>query len=160
MNNYTGKIELLMIYFGISEQASKYLFHRRRRGYPYKKEGDHNYIQWNTQIQNSFIKLDKTDIDWSKIKFNDDINVLMKHGIVVDNQPKVVVINETKQMRNANLNRRGLPLNMEKIYNRDINIINDNDDDNDDEWTVVVSNRNKRDDKRILRKMGFLPQSK
>jgi len=151
VSNYKNKIQVLVLYFGISEDAAKYMFHRRRRGYPFKKEDDKNYLAWTTKLQNAIIDADKnTDIDWNDIKFGEDVKVL-DTLVGIDNKSKTVTLDKVKQT-NCNLTRKGRPSSVEKIYNKDLT------EGDDDGWTVVTNGRNKVNDKNLLRKMGFLPR--
>lgn len=155
INNYKNKINLLVLYFGISESAAKYMFHRRRRGHPFKKEEDNTFLRWTVQLQNALIEADKQDcIKWGKLKFADELQVLADNKIDVVAQSRSVAFSKPKQFTNANLTRKGRPASVNKIYNKDL----DTNDDND--WTVVTNSRNKTDDKQILRRMGFLPIKK
>ena len=143
---------MLVLHFGISESAAKYIFHRRRRGYPFKKEGDENYLPWSIQLQNAFIEADKRDIKWNKMKFGDDIQALTDNKIDVNTQPKVVVFNRARQNTDTNLTRKGKPSTVDRLYDKELTT-NDN-----DEWTVITNSRNNTDDKQLLRRMGFIPK--
>ena len=150
LNNYKNKINMLILHFGISESAAKYIFHRRRRGYPFKKEGEENYLQWSMQLQNAFIEADKcSDIKWSKLKFKDDLQVLTDKNIDIKKQSKAVVFSKVKQVTDTNLTRKGKPSN----YDKDLTTSDT------DEWTVITNNKSGTDDKQLLRKMGFVPRS-
>ena len=149
-----------MLYFGVSENAAKYMFHRRRRGYPFKKEGDENYLKWSNQLQNAFITADKhCEVKWNKLKFKDDLEMLEELVGSIDLQPKTITIEKIRQQSDSNLTRKGRPSFISKIYDKELSTENESDNP-DDGWTVVKSSRNKNDDKILLRKMGFLPQQK
>lgn len=138
--NYGTKIKTISSYFGVSESAAKYMFHRRKRGAPWKQDGDVGYIKWSMQIQNAFIKADKNaSIIWENLNFDDDINTLEEHGIIIDEQPNTVCINNTPNVNNADINET---------------------DDSEEGWTVVSSRKTHLHQKHILKGMKFLPQNK
>ena len=134
--NYNEKLKAIKSYFKISDQACKYMYHRRRRGYPWKKDNTPGYIPWNIQIQNAIIKADNlTLFDWELLKFDNDIQILSEHGINVDDQLKTVQIGT-------------------------LTINNDIKEEDDDGWTVVTTKKSHSIKKHLLRSMGFLPQTK
>ena len=147
--NYKDNIQTISSYFGISEAAAKYIFHRRRRGFPYKKEGSSNYLEWSMQLQNALIKADQIAVfDWNALKFDDELKTLMQNGIYVDSQPKTAQVNKIKQTQNLRL--------LQKCNNgREIQ-----EDDNTDGWTVVTSNKTQLVKRHVLRKLGLLPHTK
>lgn len=140
--NYNDKIRTISSYFGISNDASKYMFHRRRRGFPWKKDDEVGYLKWSIQLQNAFIKADNIDVfDWSALKFNNDIQILMENGIIVEDQPKTI-----------QANRRKLDTDIKEEY--------DDDDNDGGGWTVVTKNKTHLQQKYLLKNMGFLPKNK
>ena len=139
--NYNEKIKVISESFGISKMAAKYIYHRRRRGYPYKKVGNHNFIQWSTKLQNALIKADGiVDWDWDNLLFSEDVKKLMEHGINVDEESNKIVIKNAQASGNSH-----------KQNSPDI-------ESTDDGWTVVTNNMSKLSQKYILRKIGLLPR--
>ena len=134
--NYNEKIKVIKSYFKISEQAAKYMFHRRRRGYPWKKDNDVGYFMWSIQLQNALVKADTIALfNWEILKFDNDVHTLSEHGIVLDEQPNTIQVN--------------------------VNAINtDIKEDDDEGWTVVTTKKSHVIKKQLLRNMGFLPQIK
>ena len=152
--NYKDNIQTISSYFGISEDAAKYIYHRRRRGFPYKKETDPYFLKWCVQLQNALIKADMLDnFNWTDLKFGEDVDVLLSNGIKVDAQPKNIQMNKIKQIHQ--LSRKKTPGN--RINNRE-RFIEEKDD--DDGWTVVTNNKTFLVNRHILRKIGLLPQTK
>jgi hypothetical protein len=134
--NYSEKLKVLKSYFKISDQAVKYMYHRRRHGYPWKNNNDPGYIVWTMQIQNALIKADNlTLFEWDTLKFDNDIQTLSEHGIIVGDQLKTVQVGKQP-------------------------LINDTKEDNYDGWTVVTRTKSHVIKKKLLRFMGFLPQTK
>ena len=153
MNNqkysYSDKINAICSYFGVSETAAKYMFHRRRRGYPFKKESDQSFRPWTIQLQNALISADKDSvIEWEKLKFDNDVKTLFINGIDVDIQPTVIRINKVSQTTKQS----------SRLKNNDGKFINEDTDDGG-EWTVVSTNKGQLAKKHMLRTMGFLPMS-
>jgi hypothetical protein len=135
--NYNEKLKVLKSYFKISDQAVKYMYHRRHRGYPWKNNNDPGYIVWTMQIQNALIKADNLVLfEWDTLKFDNDIQTLYEHGIIVDDQLKTVQVG--KQSLNADIKE----------------------EDNDEGWTVVTATKSRAIKKQLIRFMGFLPQTK
>lgn len=129
--NYNDKIKTIISYFGISENAAKYMFHRRRRGFPWKTEDDIKHLKWTIQLQNALIKADTLpNFDWVNLKFANDIQLLMESGINVDDQPNVV--------------------NIKKVINEEDN----------NGWTVVTKKKSNLIQKHILKNIGLLPKKK
>lgn len=138
--NYNDKIKAISSYFNVSENAAKYMFHRRRRGYPWKKEGDSNYLKWSIPIQNAFVKADNLGLlNWGYLKFSDDLNVLLENGIDIEEQSNTIYINK----------------NTNETDNKYIK-----EEDKDGGWTVVTNKKSEFIKKHLLRSMGFLPQNK
>jgi len=93
---YSVKIKALCEYFNITKNAAKYILHRRRRGYPWKTVGCHEYLEWSIPIQNAFIQADNNpSINWRCLKFSEDIDTLKKNDIVCDYDATHVYINDT-----------------------------------------------------------------
>ena len=156
---YKNKITAISSYFGVSEQAAKYMYHRRQRGLPYKTETDDLYIEWNVKIQNALVKADKiSGFNWDDLEFSDDINVLNNNNIIVNNQSPTVYINKNKEL---NYNEKNNELNNEK--NNQIECDENNQSDNTDEtdgWTTVITDKGQMIRRKILKKIGFLPNTK
>jgi hypothetical protein len=134
--NYNEKLTVLKSYFKISDQAVKYMYHRRHHGYPWKNNNDPGYIVWTMQIQNALIKADNLALfEWETLKFDNDIQTLSEHGIIVDDQLKTTQVGKQ-------------PLN------------NGIKEDNDEGWTVVTTPKSHAIKKKLIRSMGFLPYIK
>lgn len=134
--NYNDKIKTIMSYFGVSEDAAKYIFHRRRRGFPWKNDGDVNYLKWTIQLQNALIKADELAIfDWGNLKFNQESKILMENGINIEDQPKTIQVN----------------LNSDKL--QDIK-------EDDEGWALVTNKKAQLVQNHLLKTMGLLPQNK
>jgi hypothetical protein len=122
------------VYFNVSKDAAKYMFHRRRMGYPWKKNTDDNYLKWSIPIQNAFVKSDNLDvIDWKSVIFTNDIKILEENNINIEETNHEIHVNEN----NKNI----------KYMDRE-------------GWTVVTSKRNNVIQKHLLQTMGFLPKKK
>lgn len=135
--NYNDKIKAIKSYFNISEQSAKYLYHRRRRGYPWKKASEVGYIAWNIQLQNALVKADTIALfNWENLKFDNDVQILSEHGIIIEEQPKNIQVND-------------------KTNATDIK-----EEDSDEGWTVVTTKKSHVIKKHLLKNMGFLPQTK
>jgi hypothetical protein len=151
--NYKDNIQTISSYFGISEDAARYIYHRRRRGFPYKKETDPYFLKWCVQLQNALIKADMLDnFNWTDLKFGEDVDVLLANGIKVDAQPTHIQINKIKQIHQ--MSRKKTSSN--RINNRE-RFIEEKDADG---WTVVTNNKTFLVKLHILRKIGLLPQTK
>lgn len=132
--NYNDKIKAISSYFGVSEGASKYIFHRRRRGFPWKKDTDTNYLEWSIQLQNAFINADNiTAFDWSNLNFKNDIQILAENNIIVNDQPKTIQFNKRKTDKDLN------------------------EEDDGGGWTVVTKNKTLLIQKHLLKDMWLLP---
>ena len=152
---YKNKITSISSYFVVSEQAAKYMYHRRQRGLPYKNETDDLYIEWNIKIQNALVKADKiSGFNWDDLEFSDDINVLNNNNIIVNNQSHTVYINKNKEL---NYNEKNNELNNQSEC--DENNQSDNTDETDG-WTTVITDKGQMIRRKILKKIGFLPNTK
>ena len=148
--SYKDKINAISSYFGVSEDASKYMYHRRRRGYPYKKETESEFLKWTTKLQNAFIKADQiATFDWGNLKFDEDIKMLFMNGIDVETQSNKVQVNKISQTVQPTTRQ----------LNVDEKSVNDESDDGGG-WTVVTTNKGQLVKRHMLRKMGFLPHPK
>ena len=147
---YKNKITAISSYFVVSEQAAKYMYHRRQRGLPYKNETDDLYIEWNIKIQNALVKADKiSGFNWDDLEFSDDINVLNNNNIIVNNQSPTVYINKNNELNNEKNNQ----------IECDENNQSDNTDETDG-WTTVITDKGQMIRRKILKKIGFLPNTK
>lgn len=145
--SYKDKINAISSYFGVSEDASKYMYHRRRRGYPYKKDTDLAFLKWTTKLQNAFIKADQiATFDWDNLKFDEDLKMLCMNGIDVETQSNKVQVNKISQTVQPTTRQS----------NVDEKSVNDESDDGGG-WTVVTTNKGQHVKRYMLRKMGFLP---
>ena len=148
---YKNKITAISSYFVVSEQAAKYMYYRRQRGLPYKTETDDLYIEWNIKIQNALVKADKiSGFNWNDLEFSDDINVLNNNNIIVNNQSSTVYIN-----KNNELNYNGKNNQIECDENNQSEITNETDG-----WTTVIADKGQMIRRKILKKIGFLPNTK
>jgi hypothetical protein len=63
------------------------MYHRRRRGEPFKNPESKNYIKWSVKLQNALIKADSVpEFKWSNLAFNAEKETLAKYKINVDDQ--------------------------------------------------------------------------
>ena len=139
MNNsnkisYNDKLDMISQFFGVSFNCAKYMFHRRKKGVPFNKKDNTNYLHWNIIIQNLIVFSDLKNIDFKNIKFNIDIEQLKKY-IDIDN------ISVKKIIRNK-LSQGDLTNTKYKFHHRKNNILKISDDnqtdDNEGEWCVVT----------------------
>ena len=148
---YKNKITSISSYFGVSDQAAKYMYHRRQRGLPYKNETDDLYIEWNIKIQNALVKADKiSGFNWDGLEFSDDINVLNNNNIIVNNQAPTVYINKNKEL---NYNEKNNQIECDENNHSEIT-------DETDGWTTVITDKGQMVRRKILKKIGFLPNTK
>jgi hypothetical protein len=148
--SYKDKINAISSYFGISHTAAKYMYNRRRKGYPYKKESDSSFMKWSVKLQNAFIKADQIKtFTWDDLSFDDDIKQLRINGIDVDEQSYKIHVNKISQTTKRS----------SKQSNIDGKSVLSADDDDADGggWIVVTTNKGHLPKRHILRKMGFLP---
>ena len=93
-DNYGKKIKAIQNYFNVSKNAAKYLFHRRRRGSPFKHDDDPNFMPWTTQLQNALVKADRADQwDWKNTTFECEISALQDANILISDQKITVHTN-------------------------------------------------------------------
>lgn len=143
---YQSKIKTITSYFGISDNAAKYIYHRRRRGFPWKKNDESSYIAWSMQLQNALIQADNLDtFDWGSLKFGEECRILLEHDIDIETQPKSAQTNKIHQVNNK-IKETGDGLE-------------ENIDDNSG-WTVVTSKKGDLIKKHLIRSMGLLPAKK
>lgn len=87
--HYKNNIRSISEYFGISEICAKYIYHRALRSK--RKCDDPKYIPYSVKLQNSLVLADKClGIDWEKILFGKEDEMLLTHGIVIDEQDSTV----------------------------------------------------------------------
>jgi hypothetical protein len=143
---YNDKLNAISTYFGISKAAGKYVYHRRRRGYPYKKDTDVSFLKWSTKLLNALIKADRLALfDWDTLEFTNDINLMLARGIDVDKQSNRFCVNKAKHTTNH------------RQFNIDTTNVSTYDGDGDGGgWSVVTTSRKQMFNKHILRKMGFI----
>jgi hypothetical protein len=126
---YNEKINTIHNYFGVSTNAAKYIFSRRRHGFPWKKINDEKYLKWDIQIQNAFVEADTIkNFNWDIMRFDNDIQILLDNGIKIENQSKTVTKNHKPVIKKV-----------------------------DDDWTIVTTDKKKLNEKHILKFMGLLP---
>ena len=149
-SKYKNKITAISSYFGVSEQAAKYMYHRRQLGLPYKTETDDLYIEWNIKIQNALVKADKiSGFNWDGLEFSDDINVLSNNNIIVNNQSNIVYINKNNEKNNE----KNTQIECDENNQSEIT-------DETDGWTTVIADKGQMIRRKILKKIGFLPNAK
>ena len=154
---YKNKITAISSYFVVSEQAAKYMYYRRQRGLPYKTETDDLYIEWNIKIQNALVKADKiSGFNWDDLEFSDDINVLNNNNIIVNNQSPTVYINKNKEL---NYNEKNNQIECDE-NNQSDNKDGTYQNDETDGWTTVITDKGQMIRRKILKKIGFLPNTK
>lgn len=136
--NYKTKIKMICEYFNIDKSAAIYLYHRRRRSYPFKKQKDPNYLPWNQSIQNNLVKLmGRNTIDWSSQDFNEEQSMFDEHQMT-ESKTSIVFRNRKGPYSET--------LDTEETIN--------------DGWTIVIAKHKIANNKFCLRKMGLLPQTK
>lgn len=144
--SYKDKLCAISTYYSVSEDASKYLYHRRRYGYPFKKPTDSMYLKWDNKLLNALIKADKIEgFNWDNLIFSNDIQTLLDNDINVESQSDNV---EIFKGRNSASKTKSFEKYGEK-----------NNEIQDDGWMIVTNNRGQLIRRNILRKMGFLNQS-
>ena len=85
--SYQDKINSISSYFGVTNEAAKYMYHRRRYGFPFKNENDTNFIKWDNKVLNALIKADKLEgFNWDLLLFDDDMQLLLEKNIDVNLQ--------------------------------------------------------------------------
>ena len=149
--NYKDKIDAIKTYFGISNEAAKYMYHRRRHGAPFKKEDDKSFLKWNIQLQNALVRADKiTNFNWGKLVFNSDLEQLLTYNIDVNCQPHTIIKNSISSNRPKLSDKESL----------DNNNLDESSSSDDGEWTVVSTNKGKLARKHLIRHMGFITKQK
>lgn len=84
---YDERIATIMDFFGISKEAAVYIYHRKRRGYPFKKRGSPKFLEWTLKLQNALVKADEClGWDWDEVQFGSEEKALAQHDIYVDQQ--------------------------------------------------------------------------
>jgi len=127
---YEERLCIVMSFFGISKPAASFLYHRKRRGYPFKKKDDPKFLEWSLQLQNALVKADECiGWDWEELRFGNEDKMLAQHDIFIDKQSdKDIFKNETPE--------------------------NDGDG-----WTVVKNDKKiKQRQNKALQIMGFIPR--
>jgi len=90
---YADRINAIEQYFGVSNICAIYLYHRRRRGIPWKNRGDPKYLEWNMQLQNAIISLDTIiGFDWPSLEFGLEEIAFLKNNININSMPTKPVI--------------------------------------------------------------------
>lgn len=127
--NFKDKINAISSYFNVSVPSAKYIYHRRKKGQPFKNESDVGYMQWDMKIQNSLIKADLIkEFDWKNLKFINDVTTLNNFGIDVESQDDKLYTNKKE---------------------------NDFNESNELGWTVVTRRRSNKN-KKILTKLHLI----
>lgn len=130
-NLYKKQLYAISSFFNVSNSAAKYMYHRRRKGLPYKKNDDFNFLPWTIQLQNALVKADTVpEWDWENLTFYSDCETLKYHCIDIDSQPITLYKNKPNTFNKPQLDA--------------------------DDWTLVSSSKKKISHKFLLRQMGFL----
>jgi hypothetical protein len=155
---YNEKINIIGEFFGISPDCSRYIYHRRRKGYPYKKKEDDDYLEWNIQIQNGIVLGDLSNIDYTDMHFIEDINILKeKYNIDIKSMPcKKVLQNKIKQKDDKKIKIRATDISHDSVNLGKSDDANIGDDDDGNEWCLVTTKKTLYVKKNILKKMGFI----
>jgi hypothetical protein len=136
-DNYFKKINVISSFFNVSNNAAKYMYHRRRQGFPYKKNNDFNFLPWTMKLQNALVKADTIPTwNWVKLSFHNLYETLQSFNIYVELQPTTFYKNKFKNLSEISNNKS------------ELNLL---------KWTIVSS---KISDKFLLKKIGFLPYTK
>ena len=102
-------------------------------------------------IQNALVKADKiSGFNWDGLEFSDDINVLNNNNIIVNNQAPTVYINKIKEL---NYNEKNNQIECDENNHSEIT-------DETDGWTTVITDKGQMVRRKILKKIGFLPNTK
>jgi hypothetical protein len=142
--SYNSKIDAISTYFRVSKQAAKYIYHLRRKGFPYKQADQLDFLQWTLSLQNALVLADTyPSFDWKSLQFGNELKALTLCGIKVVDNDYIVLRNKVTQLNDSKI-----------ICKNDINYY-------DCEWTVVGPKNKFLIEKRILRSCGLLyPQAK
>ena len=138
---YKAKLQAISSYFDISRNAAKYIYHRRRRGVPFKAPKDKNYIAWSIKLQNALIRADKEPgFKWANLVFGKEEEVLAEYKINVQNQSDEIYV--------------------ELAHLTDLDAMDLTDD--DDEWSLVTNKPSpeNRKNKHILQQLYLLHHDK
>lgn len=161
---YNEKIKAIGSYFGVSGVCAKYMFHRRRRGYPYTKNNDPKYLEWTPQLQNGFLKADLVEnFDWSKLMFDTDTATLANDfHINIANQPIVVQFNKfSKYYKNIfDIKEAAKECDANGSDMKDCNAKECDSKEGcvkkeQDDWILVTPKKNRSNQKHIVRDMHF-----
>jgi hypothetical protein len=155
---YNEKINIIGEFFGISPECSRYIYHRRRKGYPYKKKEDDDYLEWNIQIQNGFVLGDLSNIDYTNIHFiGDIISLKEKYNIDITSMPcEKVLQNKIKQKDDKKIKIRATDISHDSVKLGKPDGANIDDDEDGNEWCLVTTKKTLHVKKNILKKMGFI----
>jgi hypothetical protein len=127
----------IMNFFGISQEAATFLYHRKRRSYPFKKRSDPKFLEWTLSLQNALIKADKcVDWDWDALKFGLEEQILLQHDIWIEAQSNTKIFKNVKKEK-------------EKEKEKE----------NDEGWTIVKDAKKiKQHQNKSLKMLGFIPK--
>jgi hypothetical protein len=143
--SYDAKIGAISTYFGVSDSAAKYMYHLRRKGFPYCKPDQKDFLPWSTPLQNALVRADTHEtFKWGILQFGDEELALMQVGIDINEQEHVIFRNDVSQ-ENAS--------NVTNVTNVSFNDVQDD----GDGWTVVNTKDKLLAEKHILRSCGLLP---
>jgi hypothetical protein len=97
--HYRENIQNISKWFGVSEICSKYLYHRAMRS----KRKDVTHLDWSVKLQNALVRADRClGIDWERMFFGKEEDVLATHGIVLDEMPDTVFRWDVPESENKN----------------------------------------------------------
>lgn len=99
---YKTKIQAICEYFNVSSDAAKYIYHRRRRGKPFKTETDPNYLEWSNQLHNACICADKLEqFCWDDLIFGQEAELFNTHQISIETQDREIKCSTDKTLDTA-----------------------------------------------------------
>lgn len=158
--SYQEKIQTISQYFNISDDAAKYIYHRRRRGDPWKHKKSIRYLEWSIQLQNGLVKADTMmNFDWTALSFGNEVDMLSSFGVDIStesNNPyrneSMVVKIKTSHVADKSQKKRDNQ-NYDTNESNDIKKVNESDDD----WTVVKNKKTTDKENKLLKQMGLLP---
>ena len=147
---YVLKINTIMEYYNISNEAAIYIYFRRKRSYPWRKKTDPKYLFWNARLQNALIKADSIiGFNWAALEYGKEEDALKKYGIDIATQSQNLYRHKSVDIHD----------NHESVT-REVG----NKEENSSEWTYVTRSQNKNrikktDRIKLLSNMGLLPKN-
>ncbi len=81
LKSYNTKIKAISAYFDVSYGCAIYMYHRRKRGSPWKKKDDPKYLEFTKSLQDKLVILDKIgSVSFTSLKFSDEGKILLNLG--------------------------------------------------------------------------------